>query len=43
MISLDNLFSDSAHKSTIFSLAQINFLEANAYSKIIRGKSTFFY
>lgn len=36
----ETFLADSTHKSTIFSPAQINFLEANAYTKIIRGKST---
>ena len=38
----ENFFSDSTHKSTIFSPAQINFLETNTYTKIIRGKTQFF-
>ena len=42
MLVSDKFFSDSTHKSTIFSPAQINFLETNAYTKIIRGKPTFF-
>lgn len=42
MLVSDKFFSDSTHKSTIFSTAQINFLETNAYTKIIRGKPTFF-
>jgi len=42
MLVSDKFFSDSSHKSTIFSPAQINFLETNAYTKIIRGKPTFF-
>ena len=42
MLITDNFFSDSTHKSTIFSPAQIDFLESNAYTKILRGKPTFF-
>ncbi|MBQ4404844.1 MAG: type I restriction enzyme HsdR N-terminal domain-containing protein [Selenomonadaceae bacterium] len=42
MLVSDKFFSDSTHKSTIFSPAQVNFLESNAYTKIIRGKPTFF-
>ncbi len=37
---LNEILADSNHKSTIFSPAQINFLESNAYTKIIRGKIT---
>ena len=40
MFNLGNLFSGSAHKSTIFSPAQIDFVERNAYTKIVRGKLT---
>lgn len=40
MFNLENLFSGSAHKSTIFSPAQIDFVERNAYTKIVRGKLT---
>lgn len=40
MFSTENFFGDSTHKSTIFSPAQIDFLETNAYTKIVRGKST---
>lgn len=42
MLVTDKFFSDSTHKSTIFSPAQINFLQNNAYTKIIRGKTNFF-
>ena len=42
IFTLESFLSDSTHKSTIFSPAQINFLESNAYTKIIRGKPTFF-
>ena len=42
MLVPDKFFSDSTHKSTIFSPAQLNFLESNAYTKIIRGKTQFF-
>ena len=40
IFSLENLFSDSTHKSTIFNPAQIEAVEAAAYTKIIRGKET---
>ena len=40
MFSLENLFSDSAHKSTIFEPAQIAAIEAAAYAKTVRGKLT---
>ena len=40
MFSLDDLFSDSAHKCTIFEPAQIAAVEAAAYTKIVRGKLT---
>lgn len=40
VFTLENLFDGSAHKSTIFSHAQIDFVESNAYTKIVRGKST---
>ena len=42
IFTLETFLSDSNHKSTIFSPAQINFLESNAYTKIIRGKTQFF-
>lgn len=42
IFTLETFLRDSTHKSTIFSPAQINFLESNAYTKIIRGKPTFF-
>ena len=42
IFTLESFLSDSNHKSTIFSPAQINFLESNAYTKIIRGKTQFF-
>ena len=42
MLVSDKFFSDSSHKSTIFSPEQINFLETNSYSKISRGKPTFY-
>lgn len=40
IFSLENLFSDSTHKSTVFEPAQIEAVEAAAYIKIIRGKET---
>lgn len=40
IFSLENLLSDSAHKSTIFNPAQIEAVEAAAYTKIVRGKET---
>lgn len=40
IFNLDTLFGDSAHKATIFSPKQINFVEANTYTKIVRGKFT---
>ena len=40
IFTLENLLGDSTHKSTIFSPAQINFVETNAYTKIVRGKLT---
>ena len=40
MYRLENLFSDSTHKSTIFNPAQIEAVEAAAYTKIVRGKET---
>lgn len=42
IFTLETFLSDSTHKSTIFSPAQINFLESNAYTKISRGKPKFF-
>ena len=42
IFTLETFLSDSTHKSTIFSTAQINFLESNAYTKISRGKPKFF-
>lgn len=42
IFTLESFLADSNHKSTIFSPAQINFLESNAYTKIIRGKTQFF-
>ena len=38
IFTLETFLADSTHKSTIFSPAQINFLESNAYTKIIRDK-----
>ena len=40
MYRLENLLSDSTHKSTIFKPAQIEAVEAATYTKIIRGKET---
>ena len=40
IFALKNLFSDSTHKSTIFTSAQIEAVESAAYTKIIRGKET---
>ena len=40
MYQLENLFSDSTHKSTIFKPAQIQAVEEVAYTKIVRGKLT---
>ena len=40
IFSLENLFSDSTHKSTIFAPAQIAAIEAAIYIKIVRGKET---
>ena len=40
IFSLENLFSDSTHKSTIFEPAQIAAIESAVYTKIIRGKIT---
>ena len=40
IFTLETFLADSTHKSTIFSPAQINFLETNAYTKVIRGKET---
>lgn len=40
IFSLENLFSDSAHKSTIFNPAQVEAVEAAAYTKSVRGKPT---
>ncbi|MBQ3335974.1 MAG: N-6 DNA methylase [Selenomonadaceae bacterium] len=37
---LEKLFSDSTHKSTVFNPAQIEAVEAAAYTKILRGKET---
>ena len=42
IFTLETFLSDSTHKSTIFSPAQINFLKSNAYTKISRGKPKFF-
>lgn len=39
IFTLENFLGDSSHKSTIFSPAQVNFVEQAAYTKIIRGKS----
>lgn len=40
MYQLENLFNDSTHKSTVFKPAQIEAVEAAAYTKIVRGKLT---
>ena len=40
MYQLENLFSDSTHKSTIFKPEQIAAVAAAAYTKIVRGKET---
>lgn len=42
IFTLESFLSDSAHKSAIFTAEQVKSLENNAYSKISRGKETFY-